>query len=274
MSGPFGIPWHYKLKAEQVITAQASAALEVSELPQVSAVGSTQLADIRIGPTRLILVCIGSQIVWQPQTISALFNLYTDADSLPDPWINEIPYNILDPTTWYTAGVTGGAMRFEMPQGLVGWPAIFSSRYRNSNQTFGDDGWIEIQVANAGSAPSYGNTFNTQVYRRYSNDGSYDNGVGIDLSVGEISIVTRVGGTETLQQDCGPFVNGDVIRQTQAGNEFAVIVNGEQTGAWTDEGGITASGPAERSVGIYVSGTKDFLGPRRFSPSLSYIEAV
>ena len=168
----------------------------------------------------------------------------------------------------YVIGVVNQAARVMVPDGLLALDRV-TSRVRHPNLLPADDGWLEFQVAEAGSPG-----FATQEYRRYANDGTGDRGVGVDLRDNRASIVRRVGGVETVvAPDLGTFGPGSNLRLDQLGNVHTLYRDGIELGEWIDSTGTAATGAANRSVALVMNGAKELLGQRRFSPSLNYIEA-
>lgn len=169
----------------------------------------------------------------------------------------------------YVIGVVGQMARMLIPDGLISLTPQ-ASRLRFPTLLASDDGYLETQVSNIG-APD----FVTQLFRRYANNGGGASGVGIDLRNSMLSLVRRVGGTDTLvKPNLGAFANGDVLRLVQEGNVHSLFRNGELLDAWTDGTGTAAVGAANRSVAMLMQGAKDFQGARRFSPALNYLEAA
>lgn len=169
----------------------------------------------------------------------------------------------------YVIGVVGQAARMLIPDGLVSLTPQ-TSRLRNPTQVVGDDGWLETQVAQIGDP-----TYITQAFRRYVNSGTGASGVGIDFRNSQLSIVRRVGGTDTLvAPNLGRFSSGDVQRLIQAGDVHTLYNNGELLGSWNDSTHTAATGSGNRSVAMVMQGAKEFQGTRRFSPSLASIQAA
>ncbi|ADX31959.1 virion structural protein [Tsukamurella phage TPA2] len=85
-----------------------------------------------------------------------------------------------------------------------------------------------------------------------------------------------VGGTETIMASstagAGNYASGDIVRLTFNGQVFSLYRNGALVAGWTDTGSA-AVGAGYRSLGIRVTGSKDFFGPRRYSASIDYVEA-
>lgn len=166
----------------------------------------------------------------------------------------------------FTVGALGGLARMLIPDGLVSLPTQ-TARLRHQYTT-ADDGHVELQVVHVGD-PGY----TTQVLRRYSDDGSGQDGVGIDMTGSDLSIVARIAETETLVPG-GSYFSGDIIRLDQAADVHTLTRNGEVVATWDDAGQTAARGAGTRSVGLVMQGAKEMLGPRRFSASLAYVDAA
>lgn len=168
----------------------------------------------------------------------------------------------------FLIGIVGNSARMIIPDGLLSLDMV-ASRFRHELLTPDDDGWLEVEIADAG-VPE----FLTQIYRRYSNDGTGANGVGLDLRSGVASIVRRVGGVETLvAPDLTTFGSSDRLRLEQYDDVHTLLRNGTEVGAWNDVGATAARGAANRSVAMLMQGASEYRGTRLFSPSLSEIEA-
>lgn len=168
----------------------------------------------------------------------------------------------------YQIGVVGQSARMLIPDGLVALDPQ-TSLYRHPTILTADDGWIETQVTEVGFPGLV-----TQLYRRYSDDGSGAAGVGMDLRDSAVSIVRRVGGEETLvAPNLARFGSGDRLRLEQDGDLHTLIVNGSEAGSWLDDTGSAASGVGTQSVSMLMQGGKGLQSTRRFSPSLNYVEA-
>lgn len=229
----------------------------------MSSLGSTTLASIRLGATALTVVRIGSTLVYSSTPLRDDFN----RDEIPIlgfPWINETP------TAVYHAGIEGNACRLVLPDGLNSQARV-DSWFRHNTQSTSDDGDLEIRVAYNGSLD-----YTTQVFRRYSNDGSRSSGVGINLSQSRAGIVRRVAGGDTIVAAGGLFGGGSVLRLNQTGNVHTLYRGGakDPVAVWNDTGATAAKGGTTRSIGLHVQAAKEVLGPRRFSPSLDYIQAT
>jgi hypothetical protein len=169
----------------------------------------------------------------------------------------------------YVIGVQNQSARMLIPDGLMSLDPRLS-RFRHPVQTLGDDGWLEIEVAEAG-APG----FATQVFRRYANDGTGARGVGMELKDSMVSLVRRVGGNDAIVKPAlGSFGPGSRIRLAQVGDTHTLFRDGIQLGEpWEDLGATAAKGALNRSVAMVMAGAKEFQGGRRFSPSLASLEA-
>lgn len=180
----------------------------------------------------------------------------------------EIAGGLLEPVC-YVIGIVGQSARMLIPDGLMSLDLV-NSRFRHPTQLLADNGFIEFQVAQLGDPGFY-----TQVFRRYSNDGSGNNGVGIDVRNATASIVRRVGGTDVLvAPGLGGVGPADWLRLVQTGNLHELFRNGEPLGAWNDATGTAASGALNRSVAMVMNGAKEFGGTRKFSPALAQLEAA
>ncbi|AYP70030.1 minor tail protein [Mycobacterium phage CRB2] len=175
--------------------------------------------------------------------------------------------SLLEPVC-YIIGVVGGAAKMVIPDGLMSLDPI-DSRYRHPTLLPNPDGFVEVQLAQAGDPG-----FATQVFRRYSNDGTGHNGVGIDVRSGLAGIVRRVGGVEDL---VAPALGGvgpaNRLRLVQTGNLHELFRDGTKIGEWPDLTGTAATGAGNQSVAMVMNAAKEFGGTRLFSPALSYLEA-
>jgi len=171
-------------------------------------------------------------------------------------------------TVTYPIGSIGTMYRLLIPDGLVSLsPQTGWSRSQNLTA---DDGWMEMGIATSGNAG-----YATRVFRRYDNTGAYASGVGVHLMDGLVSIIRRVGSTDTLVAPAiSQYSPGNVIRLTQVGNTHTVFRNGAQVGQWIDSGNTALIGSTHRSVGMAMTGAQDLMGPRSFSPALRFVRAA
>ncbi|QFP94658.1 minor tail protein [Mycobacterium phage LilMcDreamy] len=169
----------------------------------------------------------------------------------------------------FLIGVVGNAAKMMIPDGLMSLNKQVS-RMRHPDLLPGDDGHLEVQIAEVGS-PNYV----TQVYRRYANDNSGARGVGMDFRNSQVSIVRRVAGAEVLvKPNLTSFGPSDTCRLIQTGNLHTLVKNGDPVGEWNDAAATAAKGSANRSVAMWMQGAKELTGSRLFSPSLNYLEAA
>lgn len=165
----------------------------------------------------------------------------------------------------YVIGIIAGRARMLIPDGLMSLDTR-TSRYRWPTPLTSDDGFIEVRMADAGSPDMM-----TQVFRRYSDSG-YHNGVGMQFSNSQVSIVKRASNADSLVvPNAAGFGGGDRLRLDQQGTTHVLTRNGREVASWT---GSSTVGAGTRSVGMLMQGGKELLGQRRFSPALDYLEAA
>lgn len=163
------------------------------------------------------------------------------------------------------------------------------------NAAAGDDGYLEVQVANPGPGgggwlgeqPLLGHLC-TDVLARYPNTvpgglipvQARLTGIGIRLESSRVSIIKRGRAAITgwaddvVLRDCGTFDAGARCRMRFEGLRYSMWVNGEHRGTVDDSATSNPYpiGPDYRSMSVLFTAFKELVGPRRFSPSLSYIE--
>lgn len=229
-------------------------------------VGSTSIIDVRRGSTLINEIRRGSTLVWSRTSIYDGFDR-DDADTLGADWT-------YSGSTTYKLGIENNTGRVRIPEGLIGgFFSLNTSRaWFNVATADGDDGFVECQPSSLGSGASGGSPggYITQVFGRVSN-GAFTHGVGIHMVAGQLSIVRRVGGTDSIRASAGTYQAGDVLRLTYVGNLHTLTRNGAVVGTWDDSGATAASGAGYRTLGIRGDGAKDLLGPRRFSAALDYV---
>lgn len=178
------------------------------------------------------------------------------------------------PNATYRADIVNGALRMDIPDGLIGLD-LQTDRVRfNAAQVPQDDYYAEFRIGSQGSGNSItGTAHRTDVFARVSN-AAFSHGVGVRLLNSQLSIVRRVLGIDTVMEpDCGAFTVGDTVRLAGVGDVHTLRRNGTVVGVWNDIGHTAARGSDNRSIGVRVDGSKDALGPRRFSPAIDWIEA-
>ncbi|OBC03387.1 hypothetical protein A5784_14240 [Mycobacterium sp. 852013-50091_SCH5140682] len=204
------------------------------------------------------------QLVWSTSSLGDYF----DRDTLGANWVH------YGPASDYVAGIVDGSLRLDMPDGLVS-AALKTDRVRlNTGTTGSDDYYLEFRIGSQGSGNSITNTqHRTQVFARVSN-GAFTHGVGVELINSKLAIVRRVANVDTIMvADCGAYAAGDICRLTGVGNLHTLRRNGAFAGEWPDNAATAAKGAGYRSIGARVDASKDLLGPRRFSPSIDWINA-
>lgn len=210
----------------------------------------------------------------------------------------------------YPATIIAGTARSGLSEHLLSMPLVYT-RERfigagkiNPDYTPGevgvnalpsDDGFIEVRVANPG--PGGGGWFNeqpllgalcTDILARYPNTvpshgilpiDTVLSGVGIRLESSQVTIIKRanvgpVGNMiDSMRMPGGSFKAGDIIRMRFKGLDYSLWVAGEYRGHVQDfDPPNYPIGPGYRSMSVLFTAFKELLGPRRFSPSLDYVE--
>lgn len=222
--------------------------------------GTNNIGSIKLGTTDIQSVKLGTVTVWSKTTLFDGFN--RDNGALGSQWTDEGHTNAN-----YVIKVYNQGSRLYIPDGLINL-AIQTSSFRfNAGAAPADDGYLEIRVGDNGNNADF---VYTTAYRRVPTGMS--SGVGIRLRASSVSIVSRVGGTDTERAACGAFQAGDTFRLTQNGTAHSLYRNGTFVGQWDDTGNVVPSGPTYRYMGMTMMGSKDFLGPRRFSAAIDAIE--
>lgn len=212
------------------------------------------------------------RIMWRGQRLYSASTLFDDFERADGPldknggqWHNE------GPSLDHVASIVGGRMRLGIPDGLIGlFERISYMRFTGGTAT-SEDGWLQCQVASTGdSIRSFMGDllFRTQLYGR----SNVRDGVGIDLAASQLGIVVRRNLGETIVAQFGGFSAGDVIDLHWQGPDYEMFRNGRSVGGWIDRDGKVAGGSDHRSMMVRVDGSKDLLGPRRFSPALGWAE--
>lgn len=164
----------------------------------------------------------------------------------------------------YPIGSIGNMVQMLVPDGLVGL-GTQTSRSRYQDPTIVDDGYVEAIAGSTGDKGLY-----TQVFRRYSSDGSSSAGVGLELMDSTVSIVRRVASVDAIiKPNVCAFARGDKLRLHESGDTHTVYRNGNQVGQWVDSVGSAHVGAQYRSIAMVMQASKELLGPRRYSPMLA-----
>ncbi|QGH80046.1 hypothetical protein SEA_NHAGOS_35 [Gordonia phage NHagos] len=225
--------------------------------------GSTPITNVRLGSTDIKEIRRGSTLIWSRSNVRDDFNR-ADSTGLGASWTDHGPAS-----SPYLASVLNNYARLNIPDGLISL-SLQTSRWRyNAAQMPSDDGYVETRVASKGDA---GWDRITEVFGWLTNT-SFDSGVGIRLDGSVPSIVRRVTGTETVMASGTTYAAGDVLRVRKNGTVYSLYRNGAFVTQWNDSGNTAVTGAGNRSLGVVLTGTKDTLGPRRFSAALDYVEA-
>lgn len=222
--------------------------------------GANSIGSIKLGTTDIQSVRLGLVTVWSKTTLFDSFN--RPNGPMGSQWTDEGHSD-----NNFLARVYNQGCRLNIPDGLINMVIQYSSFRFNAGAAAADDGYLEIRVGDNGNSADF---VYTTAYRRVPTGMS--SGVGIRLRASSLSIVSRVSGTDTERAACGSFQAGDTIRLTQNGTAHSMYRNGSFVGQWDDSGNVVPAGAAYRYMGLTVMGSKDFLGPRRFSAAIDSIE--
>lgn len=222
--------------------------------------GGKLITGIRAQGKTITRVRQGGKDLWSASLLTDLFDR-DDSPTLGPGWLCEVKSTLVD----YEIGIHAEGARFAIPDGLIALTTKEAVHRYVAAQSLSADGYLETQISHKGSYDH-----STRVWRRYANTGGAS-GVGFDFRDSTAYITKRVGNANTLVLELSSFIVGDVFRMRQVGNLHSAWKNGEFVGEAT----ITdaPSGAANRSLGLRMEGSKDLLGPRRFSPQLNYIMA-
>jgi hypothetical protein len=168
----------------------------------------------------------------------------------------------------YVVGGICNMARMLIPDGLVGLDPT-SGIARFFPLVTADDGYLMTIVASLGDPGFY-----TRLFRRYINDGTGGAGVGISMTDSQLGIVRRVGNVDTVVADAGTYGVGDKLLLEQTGDVHTLYRNGSIAASWADNGHTAAKGASYRSMALEMSGAKEHMGPRRFSPGLLMVETM
>ena len=167
------------------------------------------------------------------------------------------------------ATIVNGSCRLYIPEGLIS-ESLKTARHRFIGATAeSDNGVLKVKVGTQGDTNA---NIYTQVFDWAPNDDSGSHGVGIEFRASTLYIVRRVAGVDNQMVKCGSYQPGDDVWLATNERNYSMYRNGQFVGAWPDDGASAAKGTGYRSMVIVVRGRKDFLGPRRFSAAIDYIE--
>ncbi|OMB79300.1 DUF7257 domain-containing protein [Mycolicibacterium conceptionense] len=228
--------------------------------------GTHPIQALKLADIDFQKLCLGSTILWSKSSIRISFD-GPDAATLGVDWVD------YGPSSTYKAGIVNGQCRLAIPDGLISLPLLTSRQRYNAAQAPNTDYELEFRVGSQGSGPSItGDLSKTQVFARVSNT-AFTHGVGVQLDSSTLRIVRRVSNTDTIMlNNGGTFAAGDTINLKGVGNLHTLRRNGSRVGEWPDTTGTAASGPGYKSLGVVVMGSKDLLGPRRFGPTIDWVE--
>lgn len=228
-------------------------------------IGSTAITGVKHGSTDVESIRHGSTLVW---TRTTLFDNYNraDADTLGADWTDE------GPALTYTAGVSNNTCRLVAPDlWLLGLAYQESWQRYDAATSADDDGYLEAAFSTTGSLQGPSSSPHITMVLRRGSDGAATHGVGFAASASNLYLAARIAEVDTLTA-AGTFSPGDTIRCYQTGAVHTLRRNGALVAEWDDAGGTAESGPGYRSLLIQVTGSQDWLGARRFSPSIDYVE--
>ncbi|WNM74930.1 glycosyl hydrolase [Gordonia phage MossRose] len=225
--------------------------------------GSTPITSVKLGSTDIREIRLGSTLVWSRSSLRDDFNR-DNSVGLGANWTNHGPAS-----SPYYASVLNNYARLNIPDGLISL-SLQTSRWRYTAAVMpSDNGRIETRVAVKGDN---GWDRITQLFGWLSTD--FASGVGIRLDGSIPSIVRRVSGTETVMASGTTYNAGDVLQLRKNGTVYSLYRNGTFVVQWNDSGNTAVTGAGNRSLGVVFTGTKDTLGPRRFSAALDYVAAA
>lgn len=229
--------------------------------------GSQPITGIKFGATNIVRVMLGAVPIWSLGTRDD-FSI-DDQVGLPAPWTRHGPST--DSTN--QAAIRDGYVRMNIP-GSTGTLAPVRDEWRYGGSTLGaDNGYIEVQLADAGSVSS---AVTSKALARVSNTTpagtALASGIGMAFTAKNARLTRRIGGTNT-DIKCGSCSDGDIFRLTFNGNVHTLFRNNNPVGQWTDTGYTVPTGAGFQSMALSVMGAKEgVLAPRRFSAGLEYIE--
>lgn len=227
--------------------------------------GTHPIQALKLADIDFQKLCLGSTIIWSKSGIRITFD-GPDSATLDAAWTD------YGPSSTYKAGIVNGQCRLAIPDGLISLPLLTSRARYNAAQAPNTDYELEFRVGSQGNGPSItGDLAKTQVFARVSNS-AFTHGVGVQLDSSTLRIVRKVSSTDTVMGSFGAFGAGDTINLKGVGNLHTLRRNGSRVGEWNDTGATAASGAGYKSLGLVVMGSKDLLGPRRFGPTIDWVE--
>ncbi len=229
--------------------------------------GAAPNAGIRWGAANVVRVMFGAVPVWSPGTRDGFD--YDDQIGLPGPWTRHGPST----SDTYKASVRDGYVRMNLPASL-GVLAAQRDEWRYGGSTLGaDNGYIEVQLADAGSVYSgVASMAMARVSNTTAAGSALASAIGMKFVAKGARLTRRISGTDT-DIKCGSCSDGDIFRLNFNGNVHTLIRNNKDVGQWIDTGFLLPTGAGFQSMALSVMGAKEGVAaPRRFSAGLEYIE--
>lgn len=229
------------------------------------------IASIKYGTLDVDKAILNGNIFWTRALMVDSFNIADQLGLDAAKWMNILNTGDGGGSPYLTSVANGNA-RMNVPDGLIGLNTQFSHWRWTANVTNGDDGYIETQIGNRGSSDDA--ALYTGVWRRTlnTNTTTFTAGVGMVFSPAGLLLTSRISSVNVTRYNCGAFSDGDIARLIQTGNVHEVYLNGQSVGVWNDSGGLAAKASTNRSMVVSTSASKAFLGGRRYSASLNYVE--
>jgi hypothetical protein len=234
--------------------------------------GTTRITKVYRGATPINKMYRGATLIFTTAVIRDDFNRPDSSDI--NATLGTAAWTRENPGDDYPIGVSGQQARVALPDGLIS-TAWLTRRIKHNTLMPADDGYLEVRAGSKGSTdPDIAqNGFASEMFCRAPN-ASYTDGVGIRVKSGDFYLVSRTANTVTSRVTGGPFQAGDVFRMTFSGYLYSLYRNGAFVGEWNDTGHISFRDAGHRALFMRQDARKDFLGPRRFSPTFDYIEAA
>lgn len=218
--------------------------------------GAVDISAVKLGAVDITAVMLGGENLWSG-SMGDSFNRPNSVGLGPS-WVDHGPA-----ASPFLASVFNQTCRINLPSTAT----VQTSQMRYGfAQSAADDGWIEIRPTTEGARGVWA----TYAMRRLTN-AAFTDGVGIEVSGGHLRITRLLGSTYAVQEDCGAFMPGDVIRLTQLGNLHTLTLNGKDAGHWDDYTASAHSGAGYLSAGVAVMGEIDAAASAQYSPALDYV---
>lgn len=225
--------------------------------------GSTLITSARLGSTLVNTMRLGSELVYAP-------NDMRDDFTGNDTGLNPAKWELVQGGTPYVAWIINDYCRLFIPGGLISESLRTASHKFIAAQSPDEQHqYLETRVATRGDNDS---SLYTRVWSRVNNSAGFTHGVGYEFGGSNLYIVSKVAGNDLQREYCGVYLEGDTLRMVNNVRNHSLYRNGRFVGQWDDLAASAQMGAGYTSMAITVRGLKGFLGPRRFSPGLDYIE--